>query len=280
MNLAISWESQGGNTLLCNNPSQWCLTVADFRNWRVVEQDDVQPLLDIIASIPGHLNMKKIKELKEVSTKKNENEGAKIAAKAIFKLESTKDSGYLTMHKVTASQKDFKRMVNKVISNQKGKGFNPCQHLQHDARIYDTSGSRVEITSSSENLSTFTARYSQGTPVDELEHEVRYQLLDSQETQTFHGFQIPPVSLEASKTYLKSCLVEKFESQTDIMFRTPGEYKKTGKIESDDIVEMAGYKEDYLGLLTKVAGDDNLGYQFLPWTAGNHVLNFKIVYSK
>ncbi|KAJ5172168.1 hypothetical protein N7492_004761 [Penicillium capsulatum] len=33
----IAWEANGGNTLLCNNPAEWCATVGLYSNWRIVE---------------------------------------------------------------------------------------------------------------------------------------------------------------------------------------------------------------------------------------------------
>jgi hypothetical protein len=51
---AISWQAQGGNTLLCNNPPEWVPTVAPFTNWRVVKQEDVIPLVQYIGQIPKY----------------------------------------------------------------------------------------------------------------------------------------------------------------------------------------------------------------------------------
>ncbi|KAI9371423.1 hypothetical protein BJX61DRAFT_543675 [Aspergillus egyptiacus] len=52
MQSSISWSAKGGNTLLCNNPPEWCPTVGDFQNWRVVKQEDVLPLNRMIGKIP------------------------------------------------------------------------------------------------------------------------------------------------------------------------------------------------------------------------------------
>ncbi|EED21115.1 conserved hypothetical protein [Talaromyces stipitatus ATCC 10500] len=54
LNISIEWQAQGGDTLLSNNPPMWCPTVASFYNWRVVKQDDVQPLINVIGQIPGY----------------------------------------------------------------------------------------------------------------------------------------------------------------------------------------------------------------------------------
>ncbi|KAE8322164.1 hypothetical protein BDV39DRAFT_210011 [Aspergillus sergii] len=43
MSRSITWEAQGGDTLLCNNPAAWCPT-----------QDDIVSLPDMIGSIPNY----------------------------------------------------------------------------------------------------------------------------------------------------------------------------------------------------------------------------------
>ncbi|KAJ5835841.1 hypothetical protein N7447_001867 [Penicillium robsamsonii] len=51
---SITWEAQGGDTLLCNNPAAWCPTVASFYNWRVMKQDDICSIVDVIGMIKGY----------------------------------------------------------------------------------------------------------------------------------------------------------------------------------------------------------------------------------
>ncbi|PKY00522.1 hypothetical protein P168DRAFT_330340 [Aspergillus campestris IBT 28561] len=50
---AMAWEAIGGDTLLCNNPAQWCATVGDFYNWRVIDQDSVRPLSEALDEFAG-----------------------------------------------------------------------------------------------------------------------------------------------------------------------------------------------------------------------------------
>ncbi|KAF6835405.1 hypothetical protein CMUS01_05779 [Colletotrichum musicola] len=52
-NNAVAWEAQGGDTTLGNNPAAWCNTVDNPGWWRVVEQEAVVPIEDIISKIPG-----------------------------------------------------------------------------------------------------------------------------------------------------------------------------------------------------------------------------------
>ncbi|KAJ5889248.1 hypothetical protein N7504_010058 [Penicillium tannophilum] len=71
MQSSISWQAQGGDTLLCNNPPAWCPTVAPSHNWRVIKQEDVIPLGDFIGQIPGFENIpEKFKNIAEVTRKK------------------------------------------------------------------------------------------------------------------------------------------------------------------------------------------------------------------
>ncbi|KAI9930798.1 hypothetical protein MW887_011556 [Aspergillus wentii] len=50
---AMAWEATGGDTLYCNNPAQWCGTVGDFYNWRVIDQCDVLPLSKVLDLCEG-----------------------------------------------------------------------------------------------------------------------------------------------------------------------------------------------------------------------------------
>ncbi|OBS26180.1 hypothetical protein FPOA_00122 [Fusarium poae] len=50
----MAWEATGGNTVLCNNPPEWCGTVGNFRNWRIVEQSDIIPLTKFISTFDGY----------------------------------------------------------------------------------------------------------------------------------------------------------------------------------------------------------------------------------
>ncbi|KAK6535943.1 hypothetical protein TWF281_000192 [Arthrobotrys megalospora] len=54
MSSQLSWEAQGGDTVLCNNPPAWCPTVKPFRNWRVINQKDVMPIGDFIGQFKGY----------------------------------------------------------------------------------------------------------------------------------------------------------------------------------------------------------------------------------
>ncbi|KAI9376157.1 hypothetical protein BJX61DRAFT_539169 [Aspergillus egyptiacus] len=56
---SLTWQAQGGDTLLCNNPPAWCPTVASYYNWRIIKQDEICPLLDVISAIPGHAKVRR-----------------------------------------------------------------------------------------------------------------------------------------------------------------------------------------------------------------------------
>ncbi|KAJ5172169.1 hypothetical protein N7492_004762 [Penicillium capsulatum] len=52
-NSNLNWEATGGDTTLCNDPPNWCSTVGNYYNWRIVELDDVVPLPTFLSSFPG-----------------------------------------------------------------------------------------------------------------------------------------------------------------------------------------------------------------------------------
>lgn len=63
----MAWEAKGGDTLLCNNPSAWCSAISSYYNWRVVKQDNVISIEDIISQVAKdqkHVfeNLKKFEE--------------------------------------------------------------------------------------------------------------------------------------------------------------------------------------------------------------------------
>ncbi|KAH8430634.1 uncharacterized protein LDX57_008297 [Aspergillus melleus] len=69
MNMTMTWEAKGGDTLLCNNPPLWCNTVASYYNWRVVKQESLIPVTDLIMNLPGGSILKaKIDAIKNPST--------------------------------------------------------------------------------------------------------------------------------------------------------------------------------------------------------------------
>ncbi|KAL7941068.1 hypothetical protein V8C42DRAFT_336017 [Trichoderma barbatum] len=91
---SISWEAQGGNTLLCNNPAAWCSTVASYYNWRVIKQEGVEALGAFIGKIPGFSEVPSLFERIEEQTRKKET--------VTFQLQSSNsnESGtYLIMSK-------------------------------------------------------------------------------------------------------------------------------------------------------------------------------------
>ncbi|RTE84716.1 hypothetical protein BHE90_000713 [Fusarium euwallaceae] len=47
-NSAISFTARGGDTLLCADPAAWAATVAVWRNWRVIQQDEPVSLQDLL----------------------------------------------------------------------------------------------------------------------------------------------------------------------------------------------------------------------------------------
>ena len=57
---SICWEAHGGNTTLANNPSAWCNTVENFWYWRIVDQEVVLPIEDVISKLKGFESTRRI----------------------------------------------------------------------------------------------------------------------------------------------------------------------------------------------------------------------------
>ncbi|OJJ29789.1 hypothetical protein ASPWEDRAFT_55355 [Aspergillus wentii DTO 134E9] len=55
---SLTWEAKGGDTLLCNNPPAWCSTVGSYYNWRVVKQEDLVSIEEMISMIAGYADVK------------------------------------------------------------------------------------------------------------------------------------------------------------------------------------------------------------------------------
>ncbi|KAI0392574.1 hypothetical protein F5Y17DRAFT_459707 [Xylariaceae sp. FL0594] len=49
VNDRVVFEATGGNTILAASPHQWCVSVGDHLNWRVIERSDLQPIIRTIA---------------------------------------------------------------------------------------------------------------------------------------------------------------------------------------------------------------------------------------
>ncbi|KAL8792285.1 MAG: hypothetical protein Q9195_005164 [Heterodermia aff. obscurata] len=50
----IDWTGYGGNAALVSDPAKWLPTVPEYRNWKVIENAEVEPIQDFIGSLPGY----------------------------------------------------------------------------------------------------------------------------------------------------------------------------------------------------------------------------------
>ncbi|RCI16573.1 hypothetical protein L249_2920 [Ophiocordyceps polyrhachis-furcata BCC 54312] len=51
--MSLTWQANGGDTLLCNKPNEWAATVSYHWNWRITKQDNIYGILDVIARTDG-----------------------------------------------------------------------------------------------------------------------------------------------------------------------------------------------------------------------------------
>ncbi|KAH6646669.1 hypothetical protein BKA67DRAFT_649933 [Truncatella angustata] len=63
---SMTWQANGGDTLLCSSPTLWSPTVAYHWNWRITKQDQVTHMVDKIKRFSGYEGISaKISALKE-----------------------------------------------------------------------------------------------------------------------------------------------------------------------------------------------------------------------
>ncbi|KAG9495541.1 hypothetical protein J7337_013790 [Fusarium musae] len=52
---SLSFRATGGNTILAANPPAWISSVAsDSNSWRIIQQGDIRPVMDMVSEIPGY----------------------------------------------------------------------------------------------------------------------------------------------------------------------------------------------------------------------------------
>ncbi|CAI7669546.1 unnamed protein product [Penicillium pancosmium] len=81
MSNSLTWEAQGGDTILCNDPPNWCHTVKPFNHWRVINQQDVLPLVDFIGSFTDFSHIPKTFADIVAGTRKPVNRRFRLRAK-------------------------------------------------------------------------------------------------------------------------------------------------------------------------------------------------------
>ncbi|KAK5996765.1 hypothetical protein PT974_02106 [Cladobotryum mycophilum] len=51
---ALTWQANGGDTLLCHDPTAWCASVAYHWNWRITKQDKVVHFVNLVSNFTGY----------------------------------------------------------------------------------------------------------------------------------------------------------------------------------------------------------------------------------
>ncbi|KAB8201499.1 hypothetical protein BDV34DRAFT_202735 [Aspergillus parasiticus] len=111
---SMSWQAQGGDTLLCNNPPAWCPTVAPFQNWRVIKQEDVIPLGDFIGRIPGYEDIPdKFNQLAEI-TRRKETVSFRLGLDAWQRADQKKPE-YLSLHHAWRLRQEVTQLYTKEL---------------------------------------------------------------------------------------------------------------------------------------------------------------------
>ncbi|KAK1530285.1 uncharacterized protein CCOS01_05388 [Colletotrichum costaricense] len=91
---SVVFEAVGGNTILASNPQQWCATVGDYNNWRVIGRQEMKLILDSFEDSGDN----KLQDVVDLFTKASQltvskfidiPKSAKIIAQFRFKTKST-----------------------------------------------------------------------------------------------------------------------------------------------------------------------------------------------
>ncbi|KAG7054696.1 hypothetical protein JMJ77_0007172 [Colletotrichum scovillei] len=91
---SVVFEAVGGNTILASSPQQWCATVGDYNNWRVIGRQEMKLILDSFQDSGDH----ELQDVVELFTKASQltvskfidiPKSAKIIAQFRFKTKST-----------------------------------------------------------------------------------------------------------------------------------------------------------------------------------------------
>ncbi|CEO58383.1 hypothetical protein PMG11_03112 [Penicillium brasilianum] len=117
MSSSVSWQAQGGNTLLCNSPPEWCPTVSPFQNWRVIKQEDVVSLGDFISMIPGYEGTRKKFDELAVSTKRKATVSFKLRL-TDWQRKKRNEPEYVTLYHASPLKNDFKDHVEDIKENE------------------------------------------------------------------------------------------------------------------------------------------------------------------
>ncbi|KAF5664051.1 hypothetical protein FDENT_12979 [Fusarium denticulatum] len=51
---SMAFEATGGNSILAADPPSWSGSVANFNNWRIIEQTELTPIVETISKMPGY----------------------------------------------------------------------------------------------------------------------------------------------------------------------------------------------------------------------------------
>ncbi|PIG84232.1 hypothetical protein AARAC_006018 [Aspergillus arachidicola] len=117
---SMSWQAQGGDTLLCNKqvillPPAWCPTVAPFQNWRVIKQEDVIPLGDFIGRIPGYEDIPdRFNKLAEI-TRRKETVSFRLGLDAWQRADKNKPE-YLSLHHAWRIRQEVTQLYAKELA--------------------------------------------------------------------------------------------------------------------------------------------------------------------
>ncbi|KAK8019010.1 hypothetical protein PG990_004148 [Apiospora arundinis] len=137
----LTWQANGGDTLLCNDPPAWCPSVAYHWNWRITKQDKTTHIIDVIKNMRGYSQLadslaslrdaakEDADSVMEVLQEKNK---VVVDGRFTLQLEGETDGRYLTGR--SWKYFDLKYVCNQY-NNKFGTSVSPPDHFANRGAI-------------------------------------------------------------------------------------------------------------------------------------------------
>ncbi|KAJ5955240.1 hypothetical protein N7501_009519 [Penicillium viridicatum] len=231
---SITWEAQGGDTLLCNNPAAWCPTVASFYTWRVMKQDDICSIVDMIGMIKDYSWVPRkfaeaVKHKKRLQFRMNakERHGSKVEGCLGLSMSGPRDQISVSYKDSTPTQREQGHIINHILK------FSPLCRLQSAS----AEGSYFEIRDAD----------FRGIDDSRLVYKKLYRLYNP-----YFKCWLAATDDLRPHTYQRFLYGGNIENAALFHLETPGHNKLEGNIEDDHDVELCMSNEDkkYLGMAT------------------------------
>ncbi|KAF2756483.1 hypothetical protein EJ05DRAFT_512139 [Pseudovirgaria hyperparasitica] len=232
---SIIWQAKGGDTLLCNNPPAWAPTVASFYNWRIIKQDKIVPLVDLIGKLPGYSD---VPVAFEKIASGEHPAMTTIPLKFTLQKEGKSDE-YLTLEKTGWSSLEPMILAGHVSDLPHSSIDWLCtNYMKREEDRPDIRVGKNPSPASRIFQASVAVPENDKDSVKELQYNTKYKLSHHATATTLGSH--PPLP----RTFIFGS-----DMLVDFVFQTPGDVKKTGSIKDGDTVELAVHTLIPCGLL-------------------------------